>query len=336
MDQFYDLGKMKATSKICLNVLKSFLFILFWPFVMHWKMFLSEVNYQTSSGENRVRAKRMAEQKRIMGARSRLIEVTSESSFQPLLQFYLFLPTLIVFLINLNNESFNTDKRTEEFVNDIGKLQFWSILTSFLSLSWSFTSYQCLKKNGALNFGTNPSGRVSLLISNGLQILCRLVAFVSLAYCFGDGNFLPAFILVLIHVLAMAGVNYITEQNIELNSMKTIPKIYHYLLNGISNIFLHTQILTMPDGEQRKQRKEKEHSLLRQMVVDIIIMAENVLITICAVFLTDIPLPFLLFVPLGHLFGLILKGSYYKWFHIWSEILEFRNPCSGRTELHEP
>ena len=78
VDQFYDLGKMKAISKICANMLKSLLYILCWSFLMHWKMFLSEVKYETSSGESRVRTKReAAEQKMIMGARSRLIEGAS-------------------------------------------------------------------------------------------------------------------------------------------------------------------------------------------------------------------------------------------------------------------
>ena len=127
----------------------------------------------------------------------------------------------------------------------------------------------------------------------------------------------------------MTGVSYTTEHNIELDHKKRIPKILQYLFNGISNIFLHTQILAMPEEEQRKQQRDKSRSLLRQMIVDIIIVAENVIITVCTTFLTDIPLYFLLFVPFGHLLGLIFKGSYYKWFHIWSEILEFRNHCFG-------
>ena len=134
----------------------------------------------------------------------------------------------------------------------------------------------------------------------------------------------------------MTGVSYTTEHNAELNQKKRNTKILHYLFNGISNIFLHTQILAMPEEEQRKQQRDKSRSLLRQMIVDIKIVAENVIITVCAAFLTDIPLYFLLFVPFGQVLGLIFKGSYYKWFHIWSEILEFRNHCSGNRPLHEP
>ena len=111
--------------------------VIFWPVVMHWKKFLCEATYQTSQGEERVKARIARDDATIVSSRSQMIEVCSESSFQPLLQLYLFLPTLIV-SFNTFGTSVNLDHRASDFFFNISHLQFWSILTSCLSLSWSF------------------------------------------------------------------------------------------------------------------------------------------------------------------------------------------------------
>ena len=86
--------KLVQTSSASLS---SIYHIVFWPLEMHRKNFLSETRYLTSSdGKERVKARLDSENAAIVSGRSRIIEVCSESSFQPLLQFYLFLPTLIV------------------------------------------------------------------------------------------------------------------------------------------------------------------------------------------------------------------------------------------------
>ena len=71
---------------------------------MHRKKFLSETRYLTSYGEERVKARIEAEDATIVSGRSQMIEVCSESSFQPLLQLYLFLPTLIISFQNLGSK----------------------------------------------------------------------------------------------------------------------------------------------------------------------------------------------------------------------------------------
>ena len=128
-------------------------------------------------------------------------------------------------------------KATDLFFN-ISSLQFWSISTSCLSLSWSFTVYQSLKKRGALDFGANPFGRVFLLFSNFCQISSRLLAFVLLAYACGDGNFWPAFLFVLLHIFIMSFAHF--EAKDKESWRKTDSKaaaIFRSVLNGISNLY---------------------------------------------------------------------------------------------------
>ena len=86
-------------------ILSSMYHIIFWPFEMHRKKFLTEKRYLTSHGE---KARLESEDATVVSGRSQVIEVCSESSFQPLLQLYLLLPTLIVSFRNLGTEvSFN-------------------------------------------------------------------------------------------------------------------------------------------------------------------------------------------------------------------------------------
>ena len=82
-------------------ILSSMYHIIFWPFEMHRKKFLTEKRYLTSHGEKRVKARLESEDATVVSGRSQMIEVCSESSFQPLLQLYLFLPTLLVNVRNL-------------------------------------------------------------------------------------------------------------------------------------------------------------------------------------------------------------------------------------------
>ena len=178
--------------------------ILFWPIEMHRKKFLSETRYLTSHGKDRVEARLESENESIVSGRSQMIEVCTESSFQPLLQLYLLLPTL---------------------------LQFWSILSSCLSLAWSFTFYQSLKKRGALGFGVNALGRIVLLFANVLQISSRLVAFALFAYSWGGGNIWPAFVFVLIHIIVMSGFHINKAEDVKSCKLNRMA-LFQGILNG--------------------------------------------------------------------------------------------------------
>ena len=95
---------VETISRTFIAMMSSVYHIIFWPFEMHRKKFLSETHYLTSYGEERVKARIAAEDATIVSGRSQMIEVCSESSFQPLLQLYLFLPTLIISFQNLGSK----------------------------------------------------------------------------------------------------------------------------------------------------------------------------------------------------------------------------------------
>ena len=258
-----------------------------------------------------------------------MIEVCSESSFQPILQLYLYLPTLI--LSFTENNAFNTNQSVHDWFNNIAALQFWSILTSCISLSWSFNFHQSVCKNGALDYGANPIGRILLLLSNILQISSRLVVFVLFAYTCGDGNFFPIFLGVLAHIVVMS-VIYSQQHAIIMttDNWKQDTRLHYHLyqaiVNGISNLYLWNIILPLP-SDQNYGRNHKKGTFQHQAIVDSISILENIVIVILAFFFVDeIPPELLMYGIGGHLLGLFLKCIYYYQFHIWSPVLELKNP----------
>ena len=58
---------------------------------------------------------------------------------------------------------------------DDESLKLYSIISSVLSLGWSFTSYEAMQQKGALGFDINPVGRISLLLSTILQVIIMLM-----------------------------------------------------------------------------------------------------------------------------------------------------------------
>ena len=74
---------------------KTVCYIVLWPFIMIYKRYCSEVEFNIAYGHERFENQMERRDDMIASSRARMIEVCIESSFQPLLQLYLLLPTLI-------------------------------------------------------------------------------------------------------------------------------------------------------------------------------------------------------------------------------------------------
>ena len=111
------------------------------------KTYYAQGQYATAVGEDKTAKHLVLEKKATRSVRAHMFEVCIESSFQPLLQTYLTLPCFFqsLFCFELNAKKF-----------DFTSLQFFAILTSVLSLTFSFTKYFVMKQNGAMDFGFKP------------------------------------------------------------------------------------------------------------------------------------------------------------------------------------
>ena len=321
---FQDFRRNRRLKRTCSNVVKGVFLWLMWPVWCHGsKAYYEGLQLINTGKDEEVKAKRDFLKRRTISSRAQISEVCSEATFQPILQLYLLLPKLMC----IHYESLIDLKITE-----ISELQFWSIVTSCLSLAWSFNVSQAVMKNGALDFGTNFIGRLVLLLSCICQISARLFIIVLLAYSCEDGNFWPMMLAISIHMLGMAFVHWRTIQLKKHDSrenkgfrgyrhVSNSKMAYQCLLHGVSNLYMYMRV---PPLFVAKKAKD-------QIWVDLIFVIENiVVVSLAYAFVEDLPFWILLAVLTVHTVGLLLKVIYYQKFHIWSSLI----PCCP-CNLHD-
>ena len=315
--------------------IKTVFHILLWPLVTTCKRCWSEIKFAIAYGKDKFDAQMIRRDHMILSSRARIIEVCIESSFQPLLQLYLLLPTLIhYFECGAYQQIF--EKSPAKTFSAISTIQFFSVITSLICLAWSFNFYKVTQKSGALDFSANAAGRICLLVSSFLQITCRLLAFVFLAYCFGPGEFWPMVALLQLHILLMASLHSVTSHQMLKRSSNWIVRLrllHHCVLNGIANIYLHNCITYLDEkaeADRKKKRQEdkdyeeeKKTTFRRQAIFNVIFIVENILIIafVRSKIPDEVPSGLLIFLFFGHLFGIMLSMVYYQYLHLWKDTL---------------
>ena len=157
--------------------------------------FVQQRNFMKSSGFNRQRLEEEAIRSEIEMGFAHLLEVCLESSFQPLLQWYLIFPDVM------------------HMESNIELLSFCSWFASVLSLAWSFTNYKAALKMGAISIQTNCLGRILLFLSNLLLIFPRMNCIVLFMYWWGPGQFYPGIIAILVHAFLMGVLHIVFSCN---------------------------------------------------------------------------------------------------------------------------
>ena len=277
-----------------------------WPVGMIIKNFVHQFKFMVSSGHERQKLEQIAMKAEIERGFAHLLEVCLESSFQPLLQWYLLFPSVISIIENME-------------VN-IEILSFSSWFASLLSLAWSFTAYNAALKKGAISIQANFMGRILVFLSNLLLIFARMNCIVLFMYYWGPGQFYQGVILIVCHAFLMGLLHLLlTNSRASIkNQTKTnltcyMYTIYSFLLNGLANIFNHNYVQICGLDEQGKV-----NTFSRQVIFDTIFLVENF---IMAVFGCLIPVRLsskshnafvILLIFALHFIGLFLKVVYYK------------------------
>jgi hypothetical protein len=174
------------------------------------------------------------------------MEVSLESSFQPTVQLYLMLPSLIS---NMSQKKLDVKLFTvckEGGLPILQADQTISIITSILSLSWCFTSYHATLKRGALDKDLAALFyRVVLFLSILFQIIGRLFIIVFFAYSFGPGHYWPLLVFLGAHIIVMSAVHFVFSdaKHYWVKGGFLNISFFHYLLgNGLANIYIHNWI----------------------------------------------------------------------------------------------
>ena len=168
--------------------------VIFWPLVNLSKVYWSQGRYRTAVGEVKTNKHLRLECKVTQSMRAHMFEVCIESTFQviisvkfyiypplitmyfvfqPLLQIYMLLPCFLKNLV-----CFNIDVRRFDFTS----LQFFSVVTSVLSLTFSFTKYYVLKQNGAMDFNFNPLSYAVISFSTLMKVNFIIAKLIIIIY----------------------------------------------------------------------------------------------------------------------------------------------------------
>ena len=312
--------------------------IIFWPFWMLLVRFRSARKFAVAPPQTRFDMKQQRNEDLIASSRAQILEAAIESSFQPILQLYLLLPMLITPII-CPGPTFLKLFSLQELLCDredcTSRKQFWSVVTSIVSLSWSFTFYQAVQKKGALDVGSNLTARLVLFLSNLLQITSRLFALILYSYSLGAGNFWIMLASVLLHLLLMTGLHHRTSDEWQTKTFKgkMIKIVYHCLINGICNLYFHNWINSIKTNSTKEKRKSvvKEYgTIFRQCLFDSIFVLENLAILTFSVYKfnkesngTQVVLGLAVFILCSQYLGILLKMMYYCKFHIWKHTFTF-------------
>ena len=288
---------------------------LCWPLISIGMKCYHCVRYETSQGqlrikyEDKVRASSQAE------GRSLLLEACIEATFQPILQWYLILPSI---LMNYTNYL----KGGEMPKCDISKLSYFSLASSMISLAWSFTAYKATYKRGALDPDVAPISRAVLFISDLLLILPRINCIVLFMYYFGPGQFYPGIIFLVIHFLCMIILHNCFSNDLKYFKEGKYLKYFHVcFLNGFGNMLSNNGEVAMTNLKHNTKGK----TLVRHLTYDIVLLMENLVLGVHGYHLTvqqqsakDLTLILSL---ISYLLGIILKMFYYKKLHVWSDLI---------------
>ena len=132
------MDKIIRSAKILFLSISAALMIIFWPFWMLVKRFQDLWRVSSGTIEENFAAKERNDEDLVVSARAQIIEVAIESSFQPLLQLFLLLPTLVD-LVRLDDLSKTLSLLSPaDVLQCVERRQFWSILT--LSFRWKATA----------------------------------------------------------------------------------------------------------------------------------------------------------------------------------------------------
>ena len=336
---------MEVVFYICIALVM----VLSWPIWMLIARFKSVWTSAIASPEKKFNIKEKLNEDVIASARAHIIEVAIESSFQPLLQLYLLLPILLMQFSCPTNDFLAMISLANVYSSPY-RIQFWSIVTSIISLSWSFTYYQAVQKKGALDFTSNPFGRLTLLFSNICQITSRLFALTLYAYIFKNGNFWPMILSVMIHLLLMSYLHFrnSNEWESDVFKKKGFKIAYHCLINGICNLYLHNWIgpINQQESDRGKSTIKKGDTSFRQILFDLIFILENFAMVVWAriVLREYLHIGLFVFVLFSQYLGIGLKWLYYYKFHIWKNTftseklfrqlkMPFQTNCSSSNKL---
>ena len=193
----------------CLHLLQwvmlAVLAVIFWMPVSAWCKFMADGKYEISTGMEKVRLRRNKRCMDVAASRGELMEVSIEDVFEPMIQGYIILPSIISIKQRMGESVVIVPKDgTITFDLTLSTLelgQIFSIIVSMVSLAWCYSEYNSIRKNSHLDISVSPFSRIIMWLFMFCQIMARLFAFMLFTLYWEPGQFYPLMLfLSLIHI----------------------------------------------------------------------------------------------------------------------------------------
>ena len=170
-------NKIPFFARIFLKIIITPIYWILLPFVTFFREFWATFRFETASGSEKSKLYRdLKTEASKTSTRVKIIEICTESSFQPLFQLYIVYFSLVRWAIGTGMVTRNQedDQHFHLIVNRHWR-EMLSIGVSILSLSWGYTSHYRRSKNGALGILPTLIYFMSTLLFVFTRILCFLI-----------------------------------------------------------------------------------------------------------------------------------------------------------------
>ena len=222
--------------------------VVLWQPVTAFIKFYRDGLYETSDGKDKLEKLKKRRYDDLTASRADLVETSIEATFEPLVQGYIIFPSIIILCKRLNSSIVMTD-------GDDGKLninfeasklelfQLWSIISSILSLAWTYSDLTSVKKHLQLDISVSPISRLLMCIWMILQLTARLLAFMLFAVYWGPGTLYPLIIFTVVHTILSGIIHVVFSEDIAfLKKGKWIKFSQNVILNAFASLYFHNYL----------------------------------------------------------------------------------------------
>ena len=232
--------------------------VVLWQPITALIKFYRDGRYETSSGKDKVKQLKERRLLDVAASRADLIETSIEATFEPLVQGYIIFPSII----NITNQLKNfyvvdqTGDLTIQFhMTSLEQIQLFSIVSSIVSLAWTYSDLTSVKKHLQLDICVSPVSRILMCIWMILQLTARLLAFMLFAVYWGPGNIYVLMVFAAVHIILALVIHMIFSEDIAFFKKGHYLKFFHnVMLNSFSSMFFHNYLRLdqMPIDKQLK------------------------------------------------------------------------------------
>ena len=219
--------------------------VVLWQPVTAFIKFFRDGMFEASSGQDKVKRLKQRRYDDLTASRADLVETSIEATFEPLVQGYIIFPSIIQLTTAIYNSIEMKDGHLNIGlkINTLELVQLWSIISSILSLAWTYSDLTSTKKHLQLDICVSPVSRILMCIWMILQITARLLAFMLFAVYWGPGCLYPLMIFAAVHTVLAGILHVVFSEDMAFWRKGNYLKFFqNVILNSFASMYFHNYL----------------------------------------------------------------------------------------------